>query len=72
MRKAVGDYRNWATIDRQRAETAFKDEAKDRIERAEMREQRADRIEKQLPAVEKTVAALEREEAAIREKMLVP
>ena len=37
MRKAIHDYRNWAETDRQRAETAFKDEAKERIERAEMR-----------------------------------
>lgn len=69
---AVYDYRNLAETDRQRAETAFKEEAKDRIERAETCEQRADRIEKELPAVQKTVAALEREEAAIREQMLVP
>lgn len=72
MRKAVHDYRNWAETDRQRAETAFKDEAKERTRRAEMREARADRVEKELPAVEKTVATLEREEAAIREQMLVP
>ena len=72
MRKAMHDYRVWAETDRQRAETAFKDEAKERIERAKTREQRANRIEKELPAVEKTVAALEREEAAIREQMLVP
>jgi hypothetical protein len=72
MRKAMQDYRTWAETDRQRAEGAFKDEAKERIERAEMREARANRIEKELPAVEKTVAALEREEAAIREQMLVP
>ena len=72
MRKAMHDYRVWAETDRQRAEGAFKDEAKERIERAELRENRANRIEKELPAVDKTVAALEREEAAIREQMLVP
>ena len=54
MRKAMHDYRNWTTIDWQRAETAFKDEAKERIERANW-------IEKELPAVEKAVASLERE-----------
>ena len=31
MRKAVHDYRNWAETDRQRAEGAFKDEAKERV-----------------------------------------
>jgi len=72
MRKAIHDYRNWAETDRQRAEEAFQDEAKERIERAELREARANRIEKELPAVEKTIAALEREEAAIREQMLAP
>jgi hypothetical protein len=72
MRKAIHDYRNWAETDRQRAEGAFPDDAKERIERAELRESRANRIEKELPAVEKAVAALEREEAAIREQMLVP
>ncbi|NLX99040.1 MAG: hypothetical protein GXY83_23095 [Rhodopirellula sp.] len=72
MRNAIHDYRNWAETDRQRAEGACKDDAKERIERAEMSEARANRIEKELPAVEKAVAALEPEEAAIREQMLVP
>jgi hypothetical protein len=45
-------------LDRQRAEGAFKDDAKEQIERAELRENRANRIEKELPAVEKAVTAL--------------
>ena len=64
---------NWQVSTRKRdVKDGRAEDAKERIERAEMSEARANRIEKELPAVEKAVAALEPEEAAIREQMLVP
>jgi predicted nucleic acid-binding Zn-ribbon protein len=73
MRKAAGEFRSWASIDRDKAErVGYEDQAKAASERAEQRERRAAEIEKELPEVEKSIAPLEREEAAIRKQMLEP